>query len=115
MSGVNLPAWPALMPEDLAAAYLGMSGHSLRALVAAGVLKPPVRPFAAIQKSGAKGEGDGRYDRDDLDAFRLVLRAHRDAVSAVASAVSRGEPAPREALKALGASSDRASRSSGAA
>lgn len=84
--------WPALMDVEVAAAYLGMSATSLLALVAAGVVKAPVRPFAAIQKTGAKGEGDGRFDREDLDEFREQLRAHRDAINGIVDAIMRGEP-----------------------
>jgi hypothetical protein len=98
-----------------AAAYLAMSPASFSALVAAGSIKPPLRPFAAIQKPNAKGLGDGRWDERDLIEFRDQLMAERDALVSRARAIVTGAPARRATRSSRGACSDQASPGSDAA
>lgn len=106
-----------LFDETEAAAYLAMSPASFRALVAVGAIKPPVRPFARIQKATAKGLGDGRWDVEDLDEYRAQLRAARDALDAQARAIVQGpsEPARRATRSYRGGCSGRALPGSDAA
>lgn len=102
------------MDTELAAAYLSMSRDSFERIVAAGALRP-VRPFDDVAlPDGAtrRRSTDPRYDREELDGYAIQLRARRDAASTVADAIVKGGPVPRGALRALGGSTNRASRRS---
>lgn len=64
----KLPDWPRLMPEQFAAAYLGVSVSTLRNRVRSGAMPKPVRVT----------RGRNVWDRHQLDQFADTLFEQRD-------------------------------------